>query len=94
MELLKTKLEKEINKIKSNYSCEKQLEEQENQELLKQIEKLKFTEQYVSDNSDKAIRDCKDRLQKEKDKAKEEIDKLIHKLKKKKNIFTNNIKKK
>jgi hypothetical protein len=45
---------------------------EKNQELLKQIEKLKFTEKNVSDNLFNAISEYKDRLQEEKNKAKEE----------------------
>jgi hypothetical protein len=37
------------------------LKEKEKQELLKQINKLEFIEQYVSDNLAKAIREYEDR---------------------------------
>jgi hypothetical protein len=80
-------LEKDISKSKSNYLYETQLHEKEKQELHTQIEKLKFTEQYVSDNSANTIREYKDILQKEKEKAKEEVNKIINKTNEEKNTL-------
>jgi hypothetical protein len=72
-------LEREISKSKSNYLYETQSLQKEKQKLFNQIEKLKYSEQYVSDSSANTIREYKDILQKEKEKAKEELDKLINK---------------
>jgi hypothetical protein len=74
--------EKQINTInnsKSSYLYETQLREKEKQDLVKEIDKLKYFQDYSSNSSAKEIREYKDRLEQEKEKAKEEIDKLIKK---------------
>jgi hypothetical protein len=68
-------LENDISKSKSNYLCKTQFREKRKQELLNKIKKLKYSEQYFLDNLIKEMRDYKDRLDQEKEKAKEKLDK-------------------